>query len=42
MIGVMHMTDNGEKDFKIIAVADKDISYSKVNNIDDLPRYKVD
>jgi inorganic pyrophosphatase len=37
VIGVMEMTDNGEGDEKIIAVAQGDMSVSHVNHVNDLP-----
>lgn len=37
VIGVMQMTDQGEADDKIIAVAADDVSVNHVNDIDELP-----
>lgn len=37
VIGVMEMTDNGEGDEKIIAVAQGDMSVSHINHVKDLP-----
>ena len=37
VIGVMRMIDNGEKDDKIIAVADGDMSVMHINDIAELP-----
>ena len=37
VVGVMNMTDQGEGDDKIIAVAHNDISLSKINSLEDLP-----
>jgi inorganic pyrophosphatase len=37
VIGVMHMVDNGEKDDKIIAVAENDMSVNHMNDISELP-----
>lgn len=39
VIGVMHMVDGGEKDDKIIAVAQHDQSVNYVNDIFELPEY---
>ena len=36
VIGVLHMTDQGESDDKIIAVYEKDPRYKKINSITDL------
>ncbi len=38
IIGVMEMTDNGEGDEKIIAVAQGDMSVSHIDHVDDLPQ----
>lgn len=37
VIGVMHMVDDDEKDDKIIAVANHDMSVNYINDLDDLP-----
>lgn len=37
VIGYMEMLDSGEKDEKIIAVAEGDMSVSHINSIDELP-----
>ena len=37
VIGVMHMLDDGEKDDKIIAVAENDMSVNYINDISELP-----
>lgn len=37
IIGYMEMLDNGEKDEKIIAVAEGDMSVSHINKIEELP-----
>lgn len=43
VIGYMEMLDNGEKDEKIIAVAQGDMSVSHINSIDELPEnYKLE
>ncbi len=42
VIGVMHMVDGGEKDDKIIAVAEHDKSVSYVDDIFELPDYLLD
>lgn len=39
VIGVMRMLDNGEKDDKIIAVAEKDKSVNHMRDIDELPEH---
>ena len=39
VIGVMRMLDNGEKDDKIIAVADKDMSVRHFKDIKELPSH---
>jgi inorganic pyrophosphatase len=39
VIGYMEMIDTGEKDEKIIAVADGDMSVAHINSIDELPEY---
>ena len=39
IIGVMEMEDMGQKDEKIIAVANDDPSVQNINSIDDLPEY---
>ncbi|GAA4308853.1 inorganic diphosphatase [Compostibacter hankyongensis] len=41
VIGVMQMTDNGEADDKIIAVAANDVSINHVNDISELPPHFV-
>src|SRR3989344_7249232 len=40
VIGVMEMIDNGEKDFKIICVADKDPRYKEIKTVDDLREFE--
>ena len=43
VIGYMEMLDNGEKDEKIIAVAQGDMSFSHINSIEELPEnYKLE
>lgn len=43
VIGYMEMLDNGEKDEKIIAVAQGDMSVSHINSIEELPEnYKLE
>jgi len=39
VIGVMQMLDNGEKDDKIIAVAEHDMSVSHIRDIEELPKH---
>ena len=39
VIGVMQMLDNGEKDDKIIAVAENDMSVNHIRDIDELPKH---
>ena len=39
IIGVMQMLDNGEKDDKIIAVAENDMSVNHLRDIDELPQH---
>ncbi len=41
VIGVMQMLDDGEKDDKIIAVAENDMSVNHMNDISDLPEHFV-
>lgn len=41
VIGVMHMTDNGEQDDKIIAVAQNDMSVGHINDISELPEHFI-
>lgn len=41
VIGVMRMTDQGDSDDKIIAVAQNDISVNYINDIDDLPPHTL-
>jgi len=41
VIGVMQMTDNGEADDKIIAVAANDVSINHINDIDELPPHFI-
>ncbi|HAA13728.1 MAG TPA: inorganic pyrophosphatase [Cytophagales bacterium] len=41
VIGVMRMLDGGEKDDKIIAVAENDMSVNHINDIDELPRHFI-
>jgi len=41
VIGVMRMLDNGEKDDKIIAVAENDMSVNHINDITELPKHFV-
>lgn len=41
VVGVMRMTDQGEADDKIIAVAADDVSVNYVNEIDELPPHFV-
>jgi len=40
VVGVMEMEDNGEKDSKIICVAEKDPRYTHVKDINDLTEYE--
>ena len=42
VIGVMRMVDNEETDDKIIAVADGDVNFSHINDINDLPRHTLE
>lgn len=39
VIGVMHMLDDGERDDKIIAVAENDMSVNYINDISELPTH---
>jgi len=39
VIGVMHMIDDGEKDDKIIAVAENDMSVNYINDVSELPSH---
>lgn len=41
VIGAMRMLDNGEKDDKIIAVAEHDMSVNHINDISELPRHFI-
>ncbi len=41
VIGVMRMTDQGESDDKIIAVAHKDVSMSHIQDLADLPPHSM-
>jgi inorganic pyrophosphatase len=41
VIGVMRMTDQGDSDDKIIAVAQNDVSVNYINDIDDLPPHTI-
>jgi inorganic pyrophosphatase len=41
VIGVMQMIDNDEKDDKIIAVANNDMSVNYINNIEELPPHTL-
>ncbi len=41
VIGVMRMIDNGEKDDKIIAVAQGDMSVAHLNDIEELPKHSL-
>ncbi len=41
VIGVMHMVDHGEKDDKIIAVAENDMSVNHINDISELPDHFI-
>jgi inorganic pyrophosphatase len=41
VIGVMHMIDTNEKDDKIIAVAENDMSVNYINNLDELPPHTM-
>jgi len=41
VIGAMRMLDNGEKDDKIIAVAESDMSVSHINDISELPKHFI-
>ena len=40
VVGVLEMIDNGEKDYKIITVNDKDPRYEHVNSVEDLTPYE--
>ncbi len=40
VVGVMEMIDNGEKDFKIVCVAEKDPRYAHVQHVNDLTEYE--
>lgn len=42
VIGVMHMVDGGEQDDKIIAVANNDMFYQHIQELEDLPKHKLD
>jgi inorganic pyrophosphatase len=42
VIGLMRMTDQGELDDKVIAVAAKDPAYAEIFNISQLPKYQRD
>lgn len=41
VIGVMQMVDDDEKDDKIIAVADHDMSVNYINNLSELPPHTI-
>ena len=41
VIGVMRMLDNGEKDDKIIAVAENDMSVNHISDISELPKHFI-
>src|SRR5690606_27836550 len=41
VIGVMSMTDSGEQDDKIIAVANSDLSFNHINDISELPPHTM-
>lgn len=41
VIGAMRMLDNGEKDDKIIAVAESDMSVNHINDISELPEHFI-
>ena len=41
VIGVMSMTDSGEQDDKIIAVAKNDMAYNYINDISELPPHTM-
>ena len=41
VIGVMQMIDGGEKDDKIIAVAENDMSFNHINDISELPAHWI-
>jgi inorganic pyrophosphatase len=41
VIGVMSMTDSGEQDDKIIAVAKNDMEYNHINDISELPPHTM-
>ena len=42
VIGVMHMLDKGERDDKIIAVCNNDVSVNHIDNLEDFPPYAMD
>jgi len=42
VLGYLHVTDNGEEDYKIISVTDVDPRYSEFNTLDDLSRFILD
>ena len=41
VVGVMHMLDDGERDDKIIAVAQNDMSVNFINDISELPNHFI-
>jgi len=41
VIGVMQMLDSGEKDDKIISVANDDMSVNHINDVNDLPNHFI-
>ncbi len=41
IIGVMNMLDKGERDDKIIAVCDSDVSVKNINTLEDFPPYAM-
>lgn len=42
VIGVMHMLDKGEKDDKIIAVCNNDVSVQHINDLKEMPPYAME
>ena len=42
VIGVMHMLDKGERDDKIIAVCNTDVSVQHINDLEEMPPYAME
>lgn len=41
VLGYLEMTDNGSKDYKLIAVTDCDPRYDGIHSLEDLPNFKL-